>query len=60
LGAAAAFFAVLGASAELIVFTIEADGFADISNAVMYILPPDRVNRSQHEIMRKVISRVRV
>jgi hypothetical protein len=46
LGAAAAFFTVLGASAELIVFTIEADGFADISNAVMYILPPDRVNRS--------------
>jgi hypothetical protein len=41
---AATFLAVL-ASAELM-FTIEADGFADISNAVMYILLPDGVNRS--------------
>jgi len=37
-------------------FTIEEDGFADISNAVMYILLPDGVNRYGDENMRKSFS----
>ena len=50
---AATFFAVFGAS---LMFTIEADGFADISNAVMYILLPDGVNRYGDENMRNSFS----
>jgi hypothetical protein len=41
---ATTFFTVFGA-ASVLMFTIEADCFADISNAVMYILLPDGVNR---------------
>jgi hypothetical protein len=40
---ATTFFTVFAGS--VLMFTIEADGFADISNAVMYILLPDGVNR---------------
>ena len=47
-GAAAAFFAAGFLAATLgsaLMFVVEADDVAGISNAVMYTSPPDRVNR---------------